>query len=80
MPRTFKGVAVRKPSDKSDTEMAKEIARKKAMRLAYKTYKNYIRLMEKEIFKIVFDFNLINGEIEKKIKDIEDEIKNIGIK
>lgn len=80
IPKAFKGIAVRKPSDENDIEMAKEIARKKAMRLAYKTYKNYIRLMEKEIFKIVFDFNLINGEVEKKIKDIEDEIKDIGTK
>jgi hypothetical protein len=79
MPKTFKGVAIRKSSDESDIEMAKEIARKKAMRLAYKTYKNYIRLMEKEVFNVTVDFTLANADIRKKICDIENEIREAAI-
>lgn len=41
LPAEYKGVAKYKAGDKHDVEMAKAIARKKAMRSAYKAIKNY---------------------------------------
>lgn len=41
LPEFYKGVAVRKEGDEVDIETAKAIARKKALRAAYKRYRLY---------------------------------------
>lgn len=73
----YKGVAVRKSDDESDIATAKEIARKKALRSAYRDIKNYAVFMQKDICKRVEDFAGQIDRLKKKADTLDDEIKDI---
>ena len=73
----YKGVAVRKSDDESDIATAKEIARKKALRSAYRDIKNYAVFMQKDICKRVEDFAGQIDRLKKKADTLDEEIKDI---
>ena len=74
-PEFFKGVCVRKAGDEIDIATAKEIAKYKALRQAYKWFKarenEYIADMVDYVTRAMQHVNMIQN----KIEDCEDEIQ-----
>ena len=74
IPQEFKGIARLKDGDEHNLALAKEIARKKAMRKMYRTYHNYVKLAA-EYFGMAWGRYLdLAIELADKANDIDDEI------
>lgn len=79
-PREFKGIARFKLGDERDLALAKEIARKKAMRKMYKTYHNYMKTAT-EYFGMAWGRYLDTAiELANKANEIDNEIVKLTSK
>ena len=70
----FKGIARYKSGDANDKELAKEIARSKAVRRAFKAYRNVAQHCFDIITGEAFDLCGFMNSITKKIDKVQDEI------
>lgn len=75
--KTYKGVARLKDNDKFDSNAAKEIARKKAMRQMYKDYRNYMLELYDKISLWQYNYFDHIGSVTEKANKMTKEIKNI---
>lgn len=70
----YKGIARLKPGDTADVEVAKEIARKKALRQASSAYRQALLKLDEQIALIQFDLATSCNKLSKKMFDLTNEI------
>lgn len=76
----YKGVARLKNGDTSDIEIAKDVARSKAVRAAFKNYRNYLAEIFDYMARELYDFGGTIMSIDKKIAAVNEEIQELTIK
>ena len=76
----YKGVARLKNGDTSDIEIAKDVARSKAVRAAFKNYRNYLAEIFDYMARELYDFGGTIMSIDKKIAAVDEEIQELTIK
>lgn len=76
----YKGVARLKNGDTSDIEIAKDVARSKAVRAAFKNYRNYLAEVFDYIARELYDFGGTIMSIDKKIAAVDEEIQELTAK
>ena len=76
----YKGVARLKNGDTSDIEIAKDVARSKAVRAAFKNYRNYLSEIFDYIARELYYFGGTIMSIEKKIAAVDEEIQELTAK
>lgn len=76
----YKGVARLKNGDTSDIEIAKDVARSKAVRAAFKNYRNYLAEIFDYIARELYDFGGTIMSIDKKIAAVDEEIQELTTK
>lgn len=76
----YKGVARLKDGDTSDIEIAKNVARSKAVRAAFKNYRNYLAEIFDYFARELYDFGGSIMSIDKKISAVDEEIQELTIK
>ena len=76
----YKGVARLKNGDTSDIEIAKDVARSKAVRAAFKNYRNYLAEIFDYMARELYDFGGTIMSIDKKISAVDEEIQELTIK
>lgn len=76
--RRFKGVAVRKAGDEINIELAKKIARKKAMRAAIRAFGEYIRRCDEVIGDYWSRISWAELAVDKKFFDVDYEIEDLA--
>ena len=77
--KRFKGVAVRKAGDEINIELAKKIARKKAMRAAIRAFGEYIRRCDEVIGDYWSRISWAELAVDKKFFDVDYEIEDLAI-
>lgn len=77
LPKEYKGIARYKSGDRYDLATAKIIARKKAMRLAYKTIKNYHFILYDNILKYLEKWEEYIASVSDKALQMTREIKEL---
>ena len=73
----YKGIARLKDGDNCDVETAKNIARSKAVRAAFKSYRNYASEIFDYFARELYDFGGSIMTIDKKIADVNEEIEEL---
>lgn len=76
--KRFKGVAVRKAGDEINIQLAKKIARKKAMRAAIRAFGEYIRRCDEVIGDYWSRISWAELAVDKKFFDIDYEIEDLA--
>lgn len=76
----YKGVARLKDGDTSDIEIAKDVARSKAVRAAFKNYRNYLAEIFDYMARELYDFGGSIMSIDKKIAAVDEEIQELTTK
>lgn len=76
-PTVFKGVARLKDGDTNDVELAKEIARKKAMRQLYSVYFNEINKAIDNVYRGIDNYLDLNSRILAKYTELNEEIEEL---
>lgn len=74
----FQGVATLKEGDVNNIELAKKIARKKAVRQMFKCYKNSLKNCYDQIINISTEIETSRNSVLRKIDKITDEIKELN--
>ena len=76
----YKGVARFKDGDTCDIETAKNIARSKAVRAAFKSYRNHAAEIFDYFARELYDFGGTIMSIDKKIAAVDEEIQELTAK
>ena len=76
----YKGIARLKNGDTSDIEVAKDVARSKAVRAAFKSYRNYLAEIFDYMARELYDFGCTIMSIDKKIAAVDEEIQELTTK
>lgn len=74
----YKGIAILKDGDTNNIELAKKIARKKAVRQMFKCYKNSLKNCYDQIINISTEIETSRNSVLRKIDKITDEIKELN--
>ena len=75
----FQGVATLKEGDVNNIELAKKIARKKAVRQMFKCYKNSLKNCYDQIINISTEIETSRNSVLRKVDKITDEIKELNL-
>ena len=77
--QSYKGVAILKDGDINNIELAKKIARKKAVRQMFKCYKNSLKNCYDQIINISTEIETSRNSVLRKVDKITDEIKELNL-